>query len=48
MEFKDLIEFMTLEHVLEGIGVAFGIGILWHIFFGGGINVLLQILISVT
>lgn len=48
MEFKDIIEFMTLEHVLEGLGLVFGVGILWEIFFNGGINTLLQILMSVT
>lgn len=48
MEFKDIIEFMTIEHVLEGIGVIVGFGLLWEMFFGGGINGLLQILLSVT
>lgn len=48
MEFKDLLEFITLEHVAEGIGLAVGVGILWGVFFGGGINVLLEILLSTT
>ena len=48
MEFKDIVEFMTLEHVLEGLGAIAGIGLLWGIFFGGGINSLIQVLMSFT
>jgi len=48
MEFKDIIEFMTLEHVLEGIGAATGIGIMWKVFFDGGITYLVQLLMTLT
>ncbi len=48
MEFKDIIEFMTLEHVLEGLGLAAGTGLLWWMFLGGGINILLEMLMMVT
>lgn len=48
MEFRDLFEFITIEHVLEGIGLAVGVGLLWSVFFGGGINMLLEILLSTT
>ncbi len=48
MDFKDIIEFMTLEHVLEGLGTVVGVGLLWGLFFGGGINGLIQLLMMLT
>lgn len=48
MEFKDILEHMTLEHVLEGLGMAAGIGILWQFFFGGGINAIILPLLMLT
>ena len=48
MDLREIIEFMTLEHVLEGLGLVFGVGLLWNFFFNGGINTLLEILLSVT
>lgn len=48
MEFRELFEFVIFEHVLEGIGMLMGAALLWYVFFGGGIQMFLQILLSTT
>lgn len=46
MEFKELFEMITLDVVLEGIGMVFGFGLLWKLFLGGGINSLMELFIA--
>lgn len=48
MEFQDLLEFVIFEHVLEGIGMIMGAALIWYVFFGGGMQTFLQILLSTT
>lgn len=48
MEFRELFEFVIFEHVLEGIGMLTGAALIWYVFFGGGIQAFLSLLLSTT
>lgn len=41
MDFKELFGMITFDMLLEGLGTVFGIGLLWYLFFGGGIEAII-------
>lgn len=46
MKLEDLVEMISLDVVVEGIGIAAAVGFLIGIFFGGGYNELFHVLVS--
>lgn len=46
MEFKELLETINFDLVLEGIGTIFGFGLLWKLFVGNDIRQLLELFIT--
>lgn len=48
MEFKEVFEHVTHEFVLEGLGLIFGIGLVWEIFFGSTLTELVELLINLS
>lgn len=43
MELKDIFEMILSEQVLEGLGFVLCVTFLWGLFFGGGINQLIEL-----
>lgn len=46
MKISDLMELITFDLVIEVMGLLFVIGLLWGIFFGGGINLIIEMLVE--
>lgn len=46
MKFEDFFELITFDLILETLGLIFAIGLIWAVFFGGGINPILELLIE--
>ena len=46
MDFKDICEQLQYEDLLEGLGVAFGLALLWQLFFQQGIHSLITLFIT--
>lgn len=46
MEFKDIIETIEFELVLEGIGTILGFQLLWQFFFHNNLHTLLTLFIT--
>lgn len=43
MEIKDILEMILSDQVVEGLGFVFCVALLWTLFFGGGINQLIEL-----
>ncbi len=46
MGFKNIIETIHFDLVLEGIGAIFGFGLLWQLFFRQGLQPLVTLFIT--
>lgn len=46
MDFKNIIESINFELVLEGVGAIFGFWLLWQLFFRQSLHMLLSLYIT--
>ena len=46
MNFKDILEQIQFELILEGLGMIFGIALLWKLIFHPNIHLLLSLFIT--
>lgn len=46
MKLSDLLELINYDLVIEVIGLLFAVGLLWGVFFGGGIDLIIELLVE--
>lgn len=43
MDLKEILELITFDMVMEALGTIFGVGIIWELFFDGGLSMIFEI-----
>lgn len=43
MDLKEILELITFDVIMEALGTIFGIGIIWKLFFDGGLTMIFEI-----